>query len=239
MTTVTVTDNQDKLGNLLFVKSALGELFTHAGATVETEDTGGRARLTVKIEDRFFEIIRAEIADKLGEVIAINYKYDFFKKTLSVSGLNETENEILLTSLIAADLGDDKKYAARRFLDGTDSSVDGIFNFRLGALKRKWKDVASYMPDVFLNSQLKDFISYLLENKKKRVYIDGGKVYDSHYRRLKRCDLLPTKGADVVREVILSNCGEVELSGKINELDEKYLKEYYGDKIIFSAGYLT
>ena len=95
------------------------------------------------------------------------------------------------------------------------------------------------MPDVFMNSQRKDFISYLLENKKKRVYVDNGKVYDSHYRRLKRCELLSGNDAIIVREVILSNCGEVELAGKVDETDEKYLKEYYGDKIFFSTGYLT
>ncbi len=95
------------------------------------------------------------------------------------------------------------------------------------------------MPQCFLSPQLKDFVGYLLENKKKRVYIDNGRVYDCHYKRLKRCALLGGDGVNVVREVLLSNCGEVEICGKIPEEDEYYLKEFYADKIIFSTGYFV
>lgn len=239
MTRITLTDNENKINNLTYIKNSLSELFSRAGATAELDVADKRARLAVEFPDYYADIVRAEISDKLGEVIAINYKYDFFKNLIRVAGLSETENEILFASLIAADLPEDKRYSADKFKDVTDAAVDGVFNFRLQPLKKKWKDVASYMPDVFVNSQLKDFILYLLENKKKRVYVSNGKVYDAHYRRLKRCDLLSGGGATITREVILSNCGEVELSGKVDAQDEKYLKEYYGDKIFFSSDYLT
>lgn len=236
MTRITITDEERKLNNLLYVKTSVGETLTRAGAKADIDTADGRAVLTLNFCDEYSDVLRSELADKLGEVIAINYKYDFFKETVGMSGLTAVESEIMLASLIAADLPDDKKYAARVFLSGDGLSVDGIYNFRLRPLIRKWKDVASYMPDVFVGSQLKDFITYLLENKKKRVYIDHGKVYDSHYRRLKRCDLLGGGEAVITREVLLSNCGEVELAGSLCETDEKYLREYYGDKIIFSSG---
>ena len=38
----------------------------------------------------------------------------------------------------------------------------------------------------------------------------------------------------IIREVILSGSGEVELCDKPPKLDEFYLKEYYFDKISFS-----
>lgn len=239
MTRITITDEERKLSNLLYVKTSVGETLTRASATAHIDTANGRAILVVEFPDEYASVLRTELADKLGEVVAINYKYDFFKETVGVSGLNAVESEIMFASLIAADLVDDKKYAARAFLKGDGLSVDGVYNFRLRPLKNKWKDVASYMPDVFVGSQLKDFIIYLLENKKKRVYIDHGKVYDSHYRRLKRCDLLGGGDAEITREVLLSNCGEVELAGSLGETDEKYLREYYGDKIFFSSGYST
>ena len=239
MTKITLTDNENKMNNLLYIKSSLGELFAGAGAVVREETADKRARLVAEIPDCYYEIVKAEIADRLGEVVAVNYKYGFFKEIIKVSGLSRTEYEIMLASLIAADLPEDKKYAAARFCCDGETAVDGVFNFRLQPLKKKWKDVASYMPETFVGSQLKDFISYLLENKKKRVYVDGGKVYDSHYRRLKRCDLLGGEDLSIVREVLLSNCGEIELTGEIPEEDEKYLKEFYGDKIIFSSGYFS
>ena len=95
------------------------------------------------------------------------------------------------------------------------------------------------MPSCFTSSQLRDFISYLLENKRKRVYIENEKVYDEHYRRLKRAELLDKEEARLVREIILSNCREVEISGTIPKLDEDYLKEFYKDKIFFSTKYFS
>ena len=151
--------------------------------------------------------------------------------------MSTVEKEILLTSLIAADLDDDKRYAFDRIKHFRDIAVDGIYNFRLKPLKKKWEDIVSYIPTCFMNEQLKEFISYLLENKKKRVYVDSGKVYDSHYRRLKRSSLLDGEGVKIIREVLLSNCGEVELNGSLPKEDEYYLKEFYSDKIIFSSGY--
>ena len=237
MTSITITENKLNDGNLLYVQSSTGELLTHADCTVRTMTVDGRAVLRVNCPEYYSDIINAELADKVAEIIAIKYKYDFLKRNVKVSGLNETEKEILFASLIAADLDDDKKYAFDRIKNNLEMTVDGIFNFRLKPLKQKWCDVVSYIPTCFLNTQLKEFIFYLLENKKKRVYVDCGKVYDSHYRRLKRCTLLGGENLKIVREVLLSNCGEVELNGLIPKEDEFYLKEFYNDKIYFSSGY--
>jgi hypothetical protein len=176
-----------------------------------------------------------EILDKVAEIIAVKYKYDFLKREVKVGGLNSVEKEILLTSLIAADLDDDKKYSFDRLACYDDIAVDGVFNFRLKPLKKKWKDVSECVPSCFLSSQLKEFITYLLENKRKRVYIENGRVYDAHYRRLKRSALLGGDGAEILKEVLLSCCGEVELIGEISRDDEFYLKEYFNRKIIFNT----
>ncbi len=239
MTQITVTENQYNESNLLYVQSVMSELFTHADCTVKEKVVNERAFLEVTCPEYYVDIIKAELSDKLAEVVAIKYKYDYFKKNIKTSGLSKTENEILLTSLIAADLEDDKKYAFDRIKTHEELSIDGIYNFRLKPLKNKWKDIIQYIPAGFLNTQLKEFVSYLVENKKKRVYVDGGKVYDSHYRRLKRSALLDGDGIKIIREVLLSNCGEVELSGAIPKDDEYYLKEFYNDKIFFSGNFYS
>lgn len=234
MTQITVTEKDYNENSLLYVQSSLGELFTHAGCTVCENVSDGRVNLTINCPKYYADIIRAEVSDKVAEVVAIKYKYDFFKKHVKVSGLSSIEREILMASLIAADLDEDKRYTYNKMKEYTDIAVDGIYYFRLQPLKRKWIDIINYIPTYFMNSQLKEFISYLLENKKKRVYIDCGKVYDSHYRRLKRSSLLDGERLKIVREVLLSNCGEIELNGSIPKDDEYYLKEFYNDKIIFS-----
>ena len=194
-----------------------------------------RAILSVDCPDEYEDILRLEMCDRVAEIVVIRYKYDYFKKAIKISGLSSEEKEILYTSLIAADLEDDKKYTFDRIKKSKELTIDGIFNFRLSALQKKWADVASYLPTYFLKSQLKEFICYLLENKRKRVYVDQGRVYDAHYRRLKRSSLYGGEKLSIIREVLLSNCGEVELSGSIPKEDEVYLKEFYKDKIRFSV----
>ena len=239
MAKIIVTDKDYNENNLLYAQNCLGELVQSVSGSFSIERSGNRSVLTVNCPSEYQEILSAEIADKTAEVVAINYKYEFFKKYVKVAGLNEKEYEILLASLIAADLEEDKRYAFEKMKGSFDIAIDGVYNFRLKALKQKWLDIVSFMPPCFINSQLKDFISYLLENKRRRIYIDGGKVFDCHYRRLLRSSLLDGERLKITREALLSNCGEIELSGDLPEDDEYYLKEFYNDKIYFHNGYFN
>ena len=239
MINLIITENVGAQENLLYVQSAVSDIAVHAGCSVRLKNFGERCVLEINYPECYADIIKSEIVDKVSEVIAINYKYNFFKKRLKIAGLSNIEKEILVTSLISADLEDDKKYSFYKLKSDSIIAVDGAFNFKLKALKKKWQDVLNCVPEYFLTTQLKDFISFLLENKKKRVYVEEGLVYDNHYRRLKRSSLLGGEAIKIVREVLLSNCGEIEIKGSIPKEDEYYLKEFYTDKIIFSRGYIN
>ena len=237
MASITVTDTLTNGDNLYYIQSSLGELLKRVDCKLKKEDLSGRSRLIIEYPEYYSDVFKTEIDDKVAEIIAIKYKYDYFKNQIKISGLNQNEKEILFVSMIAADFEEDKKYAYERIKKNQDVCIDGIFNFRLQPLKNKWKDIASYMPNFFFPEQLKDFVTYLKENRKKRAYVDNGRVYDSYYRRMKRCSLMEFDQLNVVREIILTNCGEVEISGKLPQEDEKYIKEFYSNKIIFSTGY--
>ena len=237
MAEITVSERDYNENNLYYVKSAVADILNGTKSTCTITRAGSRSILKTVCQDGYEETICAEIADKIAEVVAIKYKYDFFKGKVEARGLTEKEKEILLAGIIAADLDDDKKYAFDKIKGHSDVAVDGVYHFRLSLLKKKWAEIISYIPVGFPNAGLKEFIGFLLENKKKRIYIDDGKVYDSHYRRLNKSELLGGGELSVLKEVLLSNCGEIELSGTIPVSDEKYLKEFFGDRIFFSTGY--
>ena len=237
MKKICVTEKSKNIDNLYYLQSSLVEILNSSEYSVKNDVVEDRAKLNLSCPEYYSDVIKMEICDKIAEVIAIRYKYEYFKKAIKLTGLNEEQKELLLVSLIAADLEEDKKYVYARLKGNEEIAIDGMFNFRLRELKRKWEGVVDYMPNCFFGEQLKDFIKYLLEHRKKRIYIDNGKVYDGHYRRLNRNLLTEYDKLNLVREVILSNCGELEISGPIPKEDEKYLKEYYGEKIIFSTGY--
>ena len=234
MESIVITENALSEDNVLYMQNTLSELFSNAGCTTGYTVADDRVRLTVNCPEEFKDIVRAEICDRAAEIVAVKYKYEFFKENLFITGLSAVEKEILFAGLIAADFTDDKRYAFRRYNEQSEIALDGVYNFRLPPLKKKWKEVADYMPKVFVGAQLKEFISYMIEDRKKRVYVNGDNVYDAHYRVLRRRALLGGEGAAITREVLLSGGGEVELSGKIAEEDEFYLKQYFGDRIFFS-----
>nr|MBO4518234.1 hypothetical protein [Clostridia bacterium] len=234
MTKICISDEYLGAKGLQYIKNCISELAVKTGATAVSVCQDRRRALIYDCPDYYADIFHAEIADRIAEVIAVGYKYEYFKREIKAAGLNRSEREILLASLIAADLTEDKKYAFDRIKGETQVAIDGIYNFRLKALKKKWKDVVEYIPQCFLGSQLKDFVVYLIENRNKRAYVDDQKVYDNYYRRLKRCALLGGEDMPVIREVLLSGCGEVEIRGALPKEDERYLKEFYGDRVFFT-----
>ena len=236
MAYITVSERDYNENNLYYVKNAVSDVLIGTGSTFDIFRAGSRSVLKINCTEGYEQTLCAETADKIAEVVAIKYKYDFFKKSVEARGLTEGEKEILLAGIIAADLDDDKKYVFDKIKTQDEVAIDGVYHFRLTPLKKKWTEIISYIPLGFPNTGLKEFIGFLLENKKKRIYIDDGKVYDSHYRRLNKSELLGGE-LSLLKEVLLSNCGEIELSGAIPEGDEKYIKEFYGDRIFFSAGY--
>ena len=239
MAKITVTEKTENANNLYYVQTTLSEILSQAGCELENKNVGSRTALYLRVSDRYADIVKTEVFDRLAEIIAIGYKYKFFKKNIAVKGLNDEQREILIASLISADFTEDKRYVYGKLKQFDEIPIDGIYNFRLQPLKRKWLEIVSYMPECFIKNQLHDFIGYLIENRKNRAYVTGGRVYDSHYRKLNRTDLLGGETVKVVREIILSDCGEVEISGRISERDEYYIREFYKDKIYFSTGYFS
>ncbi|MBP5177543.1 MAG: hypothetical protein ILP02_03045, partial [Clostridia bacterium] len=158
-----------------------------------------------------------------------------FKRNVRVGGLKSVEYELLIAALIAADLEEDKRYA-RSLFSGERLAVDGFFNFTMKALKDKWRDVVGYVPAYFAPDQLKDFILYVAGEKKGgRLRVVGGRVYDEAYNLLSRAYLTGGGDCKVVKEVIISSPVEVLLTRPVPEKDEYYLKQFFGDKIVFDG----
>ncbi len=242
MKNLKISDGFKNKNNVLYVYNTLCGLFKRTGTDATAIINKGRACLSVDIKDDFYSFIKAEIEDKIADVIAINYKYVYLKKLVNPYGLNDFEKELLITALISADIDDDKKYVINKIGKSDDTCMDGTFNFRMVALKEKWKEVAGYIPAYFRKEDLKNFITYLVGEKRgKRVFVEGGGVYDRHFNKLSRCFLTDGNLNDgyIIREILLSGGGEVELSSEIPEKDRFYLKEYYGNKIFFRKGFFS
>lgn len=237
MSLISVSECAKNNNNLVYINESLSDLFFKKEQCEFSSDKDIYFA-NFYVDDDLFPVAREEIADKIADVICVAYKYEYFEDEIMLGGLKSLDKEILLSSLISADIDDDKRYVKSVLNFGTKISLDGFYNFRIAPLRRKWREIIGYIPSYFTEGELKEFVSYLIGEKRgRKVYVENEKVYDRRYNRLKRSDLIPQgKGLKLVKEVLLSGAGEVLVKGKIPEKDEKYLKEYFGEKILLVHG---
>lgn len=230
-----ISDLSQRKQNINYIVNTTLDAIRKLNGEYKTEITGERVFLLLKLPDENAETARRLLSDKIADVIAVNYKYEFFTRYIRTGGLTSVDYEMLIASLISADLDEDKRYVACGGLGLEDFSIDGYFNFRLRPLKEKWAEIVTYIPSYFTKEKLNEFISYIVcEKTGRRAYVYDDKVYDGRFNRMQKSMLIKKidKGA-VAREVVLSGFSEVVLGGKVGDEDKKYLVSFFGDKIFF------
>ena len=233
-----ISERAENFNNINYLfKTCQAQIFALGGEVV-TKVGDGRAYFLAKIPDGCEEIITAIILDKVSDVIAINYKYNYFKKQIRTLGLNEFEYELLLASLISADLKEDKRYVLKRQKNIDNLPIDALFNFQLGALKDKWAEVVGYIPTYFSTEKLCEFINYIVNEKpNKCIRVVNGRVYDANNTLQLKGELMGyVEHGAITRELILSDTCRVFLDTKLTDIDQKYLARFFGDKIFFKKG---
>ena len=240
MRLIKISDEDNKLSGVKYIAATLAEAIKDAGGSYEISGGGARQTLVIFVADKYEDYLRSETEDKIADVITVGYKYDYFKKGIPAAGLKPFEREILYSALIAADIDDDKRYVIRRIRTLKDYALDVIFNFRLTPLKHKWEEVIGYIPSAFTSGQLKEFVRFLVGEKRgKKAIVRNGLVYDGNYNLLERSRLLPAlpckNEGKILREVILSASGRVEVGSEIPEADRRYLRDFYGGRISFRS----
>ncbi len=242
MSEIKISESLLKSNNITYINQALNAVINEVNGRAEIKKDRNRCEFKLIVPSEYLDLMLLEVQDKIADVIAVNYKYVYFKKNIKITGLTASEYELLLTALISADIDEDKRYAVKKLKCFSEYAIDGIFNFRMKPLKEKWKEILSYIPSVFPLGGLRDFITYLIKDKvDKKVYYENGKVYDKRYNELNRKDLLGGGNFEygAIKEMLLSGAGEIELSSKLSDGEEKYLKEFYGDRVIFNEGYFN
>jgi hypothetical protein len=231
MTELVITDKSKNINNLFYLQKTLAEILGQTESSSFIESTDNESTMRVLVKPYYEGLIKEELADKIAEVIAIAYKYEFFVTKIKPSGLKESEIKLLLAGIISADFEDDKKYIIDKIGEFKSLSIDGTFNFKLKILKDKWAEICTVMPSVFTSEQLKEFLLYISGEKDKKIFVDGDGVYDCHYRRLLRSELLGEHS--VLVETILSGAYEINYLSMPSINEQGSLKEYYGSRITF------
>lgn len=199
---------------------------------------GGRGELTFT-EDRaaiWLSVPKADAlaplwTDAITQVLCIGYKYRFLDARLSVR-LPRRERRLFAAALIAADLEGDAAYVRRKVPAAAHIAVDGVYCFRLGALREKWEKIVRYIPSGFSAKDLKKFCTFLAEESSNKIYLKGSAVYGPDFSRLRRSRLLGEEDAET--EIVLSDAGFIYCLGDVADPLADFLQKYYAERAIFS-----
>lgn len=235
MMKIEISDLDREEGGIDYVAQSTKALAVDLGGELQIFKGDGRVGLYLSCPQKYQDLLRSEIESKVADVLAIKHKYSFLKRKIRPTGLTDYQTEILYASLISADIEDDKRYILRRLRGLENYYIDGVYNFKLRPLKNKWKEIIAYIPLFFTQNQLFDFTRYLVGEKRgKKVIVKEGKVFDVNYNLLQKSRLLG-ETEDVVKEVLLSASGSVQVCSRLSQEQEKYLKGFFGKKVNFNC----
>ncbi len=228
---ITITQNGFDGLYMSYLYGKVRERFSFLPAECELEKHGESTEIAFKTDREYCPYVRKFAEEHIADVIAVGYKYEYFRRRLPLPMLSNMQKRLLLTALVAADYREDRAYVARRLRGYCSYCLDGFFHFRLKELKKRWDGIVDYVPTEMSESSVEDFLEFLVEDGEGKLYVKGGKVYDGEYRLLTRS--LLTGVESPIGEIIISGAEYVYCFGEVDEQTCAFLKKYYGKKAVF------
>ena len=228
---ITITQNGFDGLYMSYLYGKVRERFSFLPAECALEKEGERTEIAFKTDGAYCPYVRKFLQEHIADVIAVGYKYEFFKKRLALPLLSDERKRLLLTALVAADYREDRAYVAKRLCGFEEYCLDGVFHFRLQQLKRRWEDIADYVPTDMGENSVDGFIEFLVDDGEGKLYLKNGKVYDADYRLLSRSQL--TGAESPIGEILLGGAEQVYCFGDVDERTRAFLRKYYGGKAVF------
>lgn len=231
MEEITITQNGYDGLYMSYLYGKVKERFSFLPSTCDLQRSGDCCRLQFTTEREYCPYVRKFAEEHMSDVIAIGYKYEYFNRRLPLPMLSKPVRRILLTALVAADYREDKAYVANRLRGFSQYCLDGVFHFRLQALKKRWDGIVAYIPTDMNESATDGFLEFLVEDGEGKLYVKSGNVYDSEYRPQRRS--LLTGVESVVGEIILGGAERVYCFGETDNETRAFIEKYYGKKGVF------
>lgn len=234
MQKIIISEKGDVSRNILYILGEILDKIEFCGASSGIRVIDKRTVLLIEVEDQYEKYLRDLIEEKIAEVICISYKYELLSENVLTVSLTDTEREILIAEIIAADLSDDIAYVSNELSKDEIYQFDGFYAFRMSALKEKWKRISESVPVTFQNDQLADFIGYIIEENSETIYIRDREAYNGSHKILHRAKLIEEDELSFIREIIFSGAKEVMCLTGVNAFESAFLEKYYGERVFFS-----
>ncbi|MCM1195280.1 MAG: hypothetical protein NC332_05040 [Firmicutes bacterium] len=168
----TLNVEKNNLHLLTYIKSKLiPEIKAIDGISTELEDKF-RNYFTLACSDTYRFQINRSVTNAVVEALSLGYKNVYVRELLKVDGDDFFQN-VLVNTICMFDNEYDRQSVAK--LVDVDKTVclDGYYNFRMSAVKRKWYDITKLVTDndfILTDKELiTEFLQYLLESMVTKV----------------------------------------------------------------------
>jgi hypothetical protein len=228
---ITVTQNGEACPYMSYLYTKVTDRFSFLPADSRLVYSGDRTVASFQSEEKYCPYIRNYTEERIADVIAVGYKYNYFASTLRLPCLSKKGRELLFVALVSADLAEDRGFIRRKVSGSEEYCIDGTYHFRLSELKTRWKGIADYVPTDFSESSLDGFLDFLIGESNGKVFLKDGKLYDEDYRRLDLSSLIGKENP--IYEILLSGPDNIYCFGKTDAETREFLKKYYKEKAVF------
>ena len=231
MEEIEIMQNGYNSAYMTYLYKRLKERFSFLPSSCKMQKSDESVCLQFSTERAYSPYVRRYAEESIADILTVGYKYVFFERRIKLPLLSPFKRRLLYTALVAADYKEDKAYVSRRLRGCRSYCLDGMYHFRLGELKKRWKEIADYVPMDMGEASLEQFLAFLAEDGEGKVFVKNGKVYDEEYRVLSKSCLTGT--ASPVGEIMLFGAQRVYCFGETDAETSAFLKKYYGDKATF------
>ena len=140
---------------------------------ISTElDTQFRNCFSLACSDTYRFQVQRKIVDAVSQALTLGYKNVFVRDLLGIDGDNFYKN-VLVNVICVFDNDYDKQIVSRIVEADQTVCIDGYYNFRLSAVKKKWSDITRLVSDNLYvlsdNSLIVEFLQYLMESTPSKV----------------------------------------------------------------------
>ena len=191
--TVSVVKENSHL--LDYVKGQLAPCLKEIDGIATELDGRFRSCFSLACSDTYRFQVQRRLVEAVSQALTLGYKNVYVRDLLRIEPDNFYKN-VLVNVICVFDNDYDKQVVSKLVEIDQDVCIDGYYNFRLAAVKKKWSDITRLVSDNFYvlsdNSLIVEFLQYLLESTPSKVknlsvsfengsfvlYGSGGKVLE-------------------------------------------------------------
>lgn len=148
-----------------YVSSGMQGIVAEADGISSQMQAEGRCFYSLACADTFRFQLKRRLSELACDALALAYKNKFIRQLLNVDGSSFYCN-VLVNVICLFDCSQDKKTIGAMLDMDKPLFLDGYYNFRMGELKKRWRELSALVGDnryiLEDNSLIIEFLQYLL-----------------------------------------------------------------------------